>query len=268
MGRHIDIIAEHVSWTRVSMDAGTDEMFKNLRPTKLGKSKFNIVLENMRALAKKKKGILGYSFLIRTKKDGLIENAAGSSIGLVNHTNIYEIYEAAKLAKDIGCDYFEIKPSYDDFHQLVMHSPKDMKIANEQLELSKKLEDQHFKILESVMLGSSLKREKVGNQTKEYRSCPSAELRTLITPSGCYVCPYFRGESSKKIGDLRFESLSEMWNGDKRKKVMKKLNPSIDCDNLHCIRHETNIEIKNMMEMIKNKIKIEKKILPQKDYFI
>ena len=72
------------------------------------------------SLQKKKQGILGYSFLIRTKADGEIENPAGSNIGLINHTNVYEIYDAAKLAKDIGCDYFELKPSYDDFHQLVM----------------------------------------------------------------------------------------------------------------------------------------------------
>ena len=268
MGKNIDIIAKYVSWTRVSMDAGTDEMFKNLRPTRLGKSKFNIVIENMRALAKKKVGILGYSFLIRTKEDGLIENAAGASIGLINHTNIYEIYEAAKLAKDIGCDYLEVKPSYDDFHQIVMHSEKDMKVAKAQIEMAKTLEDQNFRILESVMLESSLNREEIGNQEKKYSHCPSAQLRTLITPSGAYVCPYFRGESSKKIGDLRFETLSEMWNGEKRKSVMKKLDPSKDCKSLHCIRHETNTQLENIMNMIKDKKEIKEKILSKKDYFI
>tara|TARA_B110000459_G_scaffold182271_1_gene210322 strand:- start:738 stop:1907 length:1170 start_codon:yes stop_codon:yes gene_type:complete len=268
MGKNIDIIAKYVSWTRVSMDAGTDEMFKNLRPTRLGKSKFNIVIENMRALAKKKIGILGYSFLIRTKEDGLIENAAGSSIGLINHTNIYEIYEAAKLAKDIGCDYLEVKPSYDDFHQLVMHSEKDMKVAKAQIEMAKTLEDQNFRILESVMLESSLNREEIGNQEKKYSHCSSAELRTLITPSGAYVCPYFRGESSKKIGDLRFETLSEMWNGEKRKSVMKKLDPSKDCKSLHCIRHETNTQLGDIISMIKDKKEIKEKILSKKDYFI
>ena len=102
MGRYIDIIAEYVSWTRVSMDVATDEMFRNLRPTKTGKSKFNLVVENMKELARKKRGILGYSFLIRTRADGLIENPAGSNIGLIEHTNVYEIYDAAKLSKEIG----------------------------------------------------------------------------------------------------------------------------------------------------------------------
>ena len=86
---------------------------------------------------------------------------------MIEHTNVYEIYDAAKLSKEIGCDYFELKPSYDDFHQIVMHSEKDMQIASVQLEMSKKLEDQNFRVLESVMLRSALKREKVGNQKKK-----------------------------------------------------------------------------------------------------
>jgi MoaA/NifB/PqqE/SkfB family radical SAM enzyme len=266
--KYNDIIAKYVSWTRVSVDAASDLMFKNLRPTKLGVSKFNLVIENMKNLAKIKTGILGYSFLIRTKKDGLIENPAGSNIGIINHTNIYEIYDAAKLAKNIGCDYFEVKPSYDDFHQLVTHDEKDMLVAITQIEMAKKLENQNFRILESVMLEASLKGEKLGNQKKTYTKCRSAELRTLITPSGCYVCPYFRGENSKKIGDLRFESLEEMWNGDKRKKVMKELNPSKDCENLHCIRNETNIEVEKIIDFIKSKKKIDPQILPKTDYFI
>lgn len=268
MGRYIDIIADHVSWTRVSMDAATDEMFKNLRPTKTGQSKFNIVIDNMKKLAQKKKGILGYSFLIRTKADGLIENPAGSNIGLIEHTNVYEIYDAAKLAKEIGCDYFELKPSYDDFHQIVMHSEKDMMTARSELEKCKKLEDQNFRVLESVMLDSALNREKIGHQKKTYTKCRSAELRTLITPSGCYVCPYFRGEHSKKIGDLRFQTLNEMWNGKRRNDVMKLLNPSQDCKNLHCIRHETNEEVEKIIELYKNKTQVEEKILSKKDYFI
>ena len=67
MGRYIDTIAEYVSWTRVSMDSASDEMFRNLRPTKTGKSKFSIVIENMKQLAKKKKRYFGIFFLNKNK---------------------------------------------------------------------------------------------------------------------------------------------------------------------------------------------------------
>ena len=59
-----------------------------------------------------------------------------------------------------------------------------------------------------------------------------------------------------------------MWNGEKRKSVMKKLDPSKDCKSLHCIRHETNTQLENIMNMIKDKKEIKEKILSKKDYFI
>ena len=76
MHRYLQVIGKYVEWTRVSVDAGTDEMFLNLRPTANNKSKFRLVIDNMRDLAKVKRGKLGYSFLIRTKADGKIENPA------------------------------------------------------------------------------------------------------------------------------------------------------------------------------------------------
>ena len=59
-----------------------------------------------------------------------------------------------------------------------------------------------------------------------------------------------------------------MWNGQKRKDVMAKLNPSDDCANLHCIRHDTNNEIEQIINIFKEKKKIKERILPKKDYFI
>ena len=183
----------------------------------------------------------------------MIENPAGKELGLVEVSNINEITMAAKLAKDIGCDYFELKPSYDDNHQLVLHSEKDMKAAKEELIKAKNLENSNFKILESVMLESSLNREKIGYQKKEYERCLSAEMRTLVTPSGCYVCPYFRGSEEKKIGDVRFSTFKEMWNKT-RKPVLKKLNPSLDCKNLHCIRNKTNGEMEKLIHQKRSDI--------------
>ena len=49
---------------------------------------------------------------------------------------------------------------------------------------------------------------------------------------------------------------------------MKKLDPSVNCSNLHCIRHETNQEIEKIIEIYKNKDSVKEKILPKKDLFI
>lgn len=239
--KYLDQIAKYSNWTRVSMDAATNETFRILRPSKAGKSKFNDIVDNMRMLAKVKKGKLGYSYLIQTKADG---------IGI--ESNINEIYQAAELAKDIGCDYFEVKPSYQFRggidHALMQHDPILMQEAREQISRLGELETDKFSILKAINLEYSLDGTQC-IQPKKYTTCPVAELRTLICPSGVFVCPYWRGKEHMRIGDLNDTSLFEMWNGERRKYVMKRLNPSKHCS-FHCLRHESNLEMINIRESI------------------
>jgi len=232
INRYLYQIATYVQWTRVSIDAGKPETFNYLRPSKSGKPNgtFFKILENMENLAKIKKGSVGYSFLIRTPADGM---------GI---SNVSEIYDAAKIAKDIGCDYFEVKPSYDMRHFLVIHDKKLMDLAREQIDKAKELEDENFKVLESVNLNYTLSCQNI-EQPKDYKSCPVADLRTLITPSGVYVCPYFRGREDMKLGDVQNMSFKDMWNSEKKKYILENyLDSSVHCK-MHCIRHESNIEI-------------------------
>ena len=241
--RFIKPISEYSNWTRVSMDAATEETFSILRPTKGGKSKFPKIINNMRMLAETKKGTLGFSYLIQTEADGPTVVS-----------NIHEIYDAAVLAKDIGCDYFEVKPTYQwrdgADHALMKHDQKLMDEAKVQIESLNELEDEKFKILKAITLEYSLNGSAL-EQKKEYRKCPSTHLRTTVTPKGVYICPYWRGKDEMKIGDLNDVKFSDMWKGDLRKGVMDRLDISVDCASIHCLRHETNltaIDIKNQIE--------------------
>jgi len=246
--RSMETIAEYSSWTRVSMDAATDEMYTILRPTKGGGSKFSHVIENMRHLAKIKKGKLGFSFLIRTEVEGE---------GVVS--NIHEIYDAAVLAKEIGCDYFEVKPSYqyrgNIAHSLVIHEREKMEQAKKEIERLSELASEDFAVIKAITLDASLEGVQQP-QTKEYTTCPATELRTLVTPSGVYVCPYWRGKSQFNVGNIIDQSLGEIWKSDRRKSVQKFLDPSKHCP-FHCLRHDTNLEVLQMIEDIKQGRPIE-----------
>ena len=257
--KYMDTIAKYSNWTRVSMDAGTAETFYKLRPAKSGKNVFDIVINNMRELAKKKTGKLGYSFLIRTQAD---------KFGI--NSNIDDIYSAAVLARDIGCDYFEVKPSYqfenDKDHFLRVHDKKDMEHAREEISKLSELETGSFKVLKSINLEYSLDGKQYA-QPKKYTSCPAAELRTLVCPSGTYVCPYFRGKQKFKIGNIKEMSFSDMWKSDERKKIMNELNPAKHCG-MHCIRHDTNLEVFKIEKSVKNNEIIEPINKEKEDKFI
>lgn len=243
INKYIDIIAQYSSWTRISMDAATNEMFSILRPTKGGGSKFNLIVDNMRKLAKVKKGKLGFSFLVRTEIEGP---------GIVS--NIHEIYDAAVLARDIGCDYFEVKPSYqyrnNSVHSLVQHDRRRMEEAKKQIERLEDLVTDKFSIMKAITLDASLSGADY-NQPKDYKMCPASELRTLVTPSGVYVCPYWRGKDQFNVGNAVSTSISEIWNSKKRKDVQYFLDASKHCP-FHCLRHETNLEVYKMIHDINN----------------
>lgn len=247
--RHLKVISEHAKWTRVSMDAATDRMFSLLRPTK-GKgasSKFDRIVSNMRLLAKSKKGKLGYSFLIQTPADGPHVES-----------NIGEIYDAAVLARDIGCDYFEVKPTYQfrngTNHALMKHSKDLMQEAAKEVARLDGLETDAFKIIRAINLQYSLDGVET-EQVKEYRQCPSTHLRTTVTPTGVFVCPYWRGKEHMRVGDVNHQSFREVWTGEQRKAVMERLDPSKDC-NFHCLRHDTNMEAFDIKQILDKGIQI------------
>ena len=209
----------------------------------------------MKQLSVIKKGKLGFSYLIRTQKDGF---------GI--ESNISEIYDAAVLAKNIGCDYFELKPSYSyaggQPHALVRHEKRDMEEARIISEKLDTLETDSFKIIKAINLSASFDGVEVP-QTKKYHYCPVSQLRTLVTPSGVYICPYWRGKIPFKIGDAQKMSLTEIWNGELRKKVMRQTDPSVVCD-FHCLRHDSNNEIIRMLGLSTDKIEV----IPEYDRFI
>jgi len=255
--KHLDVIAKYSRWTRVSMDAASEELFGMLRPSKTGKSRFAFIVENMRMLARIKKGKLGYSYLIQTEADGP---------GMVS--NVHEIFQAAELAKNIGCDYFEVKPSYQYRdgvdHALMKHDQSLMQYARDQIERLDELETDGFKVTKAINLEYSL--EGVQElQIKNYVTCPSVELRTLVTPSGAYVCPYWRGKEKMNIGDLHDNSFRDIWDGQRRNDVVNYLNPSRHCS-FHCLRHATNNEVLSMIDTKRDSEAVE--ISEEYDRFI
>ena len=256
--RHLNEIAQYSDWTRISIDAATEKTFAKLRPTKGGGSKFHHILDNIQQLSKIKKGKLGFSFLIRTEVEG---------VDVVS--NIDEIYDAAVLAKNLGCDYFEIKPSYnyknDVAHSLVKHSKEDIQKMKQEISKLDSLVDDKFSITKAITLDESLGGVKQ-KQIKTYTHCPIAELRTLVTPLGVYVCPYWRGKQPFKLGDIQDMSFSQLWHSQQKKDIMKWLNPSVHCANLHCLRHESIQEILNIKDKIKNNQTIN--IIEEFDRFI
>jgi organic radical activating enzyme len=238
LSRYRQLLLSHAAWVRVSVDAATRTTYRRFRPHRGSKDVFAQVIEGMRSFIDSRvegNGCeLGYSFLVMSRQHG----------GDLIDTNVDEIAAAARLAKEIGCDYFEVKPEYDLGHNVL--SPHDGLIARmaDQIGQASGLEDERFSVitpghLQRVIDGLDL------DQPKDYHRCPIAELRTLVTPSGAYVCPYHRGNDQARYGDPAEEGFSALWRGEERPSVMDDIKPSRDCG-FNCIRHESNKFIRSL----------------------
>lgn len=237
IGRYLNLLAVHTRWLTVSVDAANDETFQRFRPAPNGKSKFREVIGNMLKLAARKRGKLGYSFLLLTEVDRDGREAA---------SNADDIYAAGVLAKDIGCDYFEIKPSFDAQHFLIEQPERVRKVASEQIKALATLVDDKFRVVTAGALADVLEGGDL-RQPKSYDSCRVSQLRAVISPGGVYVCPYFRGDAAMKIGDATSESLHEIWNGMRRDEVMRNVVPSKTCG-FHCSSHSANLSLGRMVD--------------------
>lgn len=247
--KHLDVTARHAKWVRVSMDAGSAETFNRIRPSRTGNSLFDAAIDNMRAFAAVKRGVLGYSFMVYSEGNYGFKGLATAAdrVQKLSHvkTNAHEIFLAAQIARDIGCNYFEVKPMYDVNHFAVLQHTAIADIVEEQIDHAKRLETENFKVIEAVKLRATLRGES-NLEPKDYHRCAVAHMRTLVTPSGVYVCPYFRGVEMKKVGDIAETSFLDMWHGAQRQEIMAHLDPSVDCP-MHCIRHESNLSVERMV---------------------
>ena len=244
ISKYLESLAYRTKWVRISVDAGCEEVFQQYRPHISGVSQFNKVIDGMKSIAKIKKSKLGYSFLVLEKQDADRKKLKDGSNQV--ETNATDIFKAAKLAKEIGCDYFEVKPSFDPFHFLNDTGKLLTNIIKSQLDMCEPLKDNNFSIISPYTLERTMDGEK--KQEKEYQRCLTTEMRTVLSPSGAYVCPYHRGNTNLKIGDPTVESFKDIWYGKTRKEIMDKLDPRKHCE-FHCIRHKTNQELEKLDKM-------------------
>lgn len=228
--RNLDVLSTYVKWTRVSVDAASPESYEIFRPSRNGKNQFHKVIANMKGLAETKTGDLGYSFLLLSREDQHRKEFV---------TNYGEVFKAGLLAKNIGCDYFELKHSFNMQHFLVKQPQYLVEILKEQIEQLRALETDTFKVIYSKNMEILLHRGE-NIEHKSYERCLISELRTLITPSGAYICSYHRGNKARQYGDPSTTSLQEMWSSFNRGYVMEDTNPSLHCS-FHCARHGSNL---------------------------
>ncbi|OOM71138.1 cyclic pyranopterin monophosphate synthase [Clostridium puniceum] len=233
-----------IDWIRISVDAGSESTFYKLKLV----NKFNDVIESIKLLNRDKKCTVGFSFLVINNEDA---------------TNIKEIYDAAVIAKEIGCDYFELKNKFDMSHKNIMPPDKYMEILKDQLVKIRDLETHDYRIYANYNISNIVNDN--GKIDKKCNKCYIANFRTVVTPSGAYFCSYHRGNDIKKYGDINKNSFRECWESREKENIYVDTNPNHDC-RFQCARSSSNLEIEKIISSSRNVV--QNNILDDYDLFI
>lgn len=222
LDRHLDVLRGSLSWLRVSLDAATPETYGAVRPGRRGVNKFAEVLANIRLATGHHTLKVGISYVVFTARPGSLLS------------NVEEIPGAASLAVDLGCDYVEFKAELADDHSIADVDSATVDLIDRRL---RRAEERTAGTPVRVLRSSSLTALLAGrpDQDKGYSMCPTAQLRTTITPSGVFACAYHRGKPGFRLGDVQSAPLRDVWDAADFTVV----DPRRAC-RFHCARHDAN----------------------------
>lgn len=203
----VKTILENCAWCRISLDAGTSEMYKKTHGQ--GEKFFNKVLVNTKKLTKAKKKL---------------GNDCAIGVGyLTGKDSVGGMEDFARVTRTLGVDYAQFRPYHNDFTNI-----------SEELKKCKKYETRDFKIVASVQKYSRFK-DKV---KRPYDKCYGVNFCTVICADGTVqTCCHTRGKEKYALGNLKKESFEKIWRN--RKRIFRKIDFS-DCGPLFCRADEFN----------------------------
>lgn len=210
------------SWVRISMDSCTPNMYSFLR--QVSKNMFEKTINNIKTLVKyKRKNTIGVGFVVEKE-------------------NYKEIYEAAKMFKEIGVDNFRISAAFTPFGYEYFTD-----FMNEAKELSSKaaeLSDCNFTVFN--LFNDRVKDNFEGVQ--DYSKCYIKDLLTYIAGDyNVYTCCTLAYNKKGLIGSIKDQSFKDLWESSVKTNFFDKHNPSCICRN-PCMYKNKNEFIKYLVK--------------------
>jgi sulfatase maturation enzyme AslB (radical SAM superfamily) len=194
------VLADCCTWVRVSFDAGSHRVY--LMSHGLDGDTFERVQANTRVLVEQKRK-RGSSVCIGT--------------GFLTFRGVEEdMLPYVRISRDIGVDYAQFRPLLKSFNQKEFNdSADDLVLRN--LEECQKLSDGNFQVLCSLHKYTSMQK---GELRRSYAKCHGHHFATVISANRkMYLCCHMRGIDKYCLGDLRRNTLEEIWHSEQRRKV-------------------------------------------------
>jgi MoaA/NifB/PqqE/SkfB family radical SAM enzyme len=217
------VLFQYCEWIRISLDAATADVHANLHVTK--ETDFPRIIDNLRK-AVKLRNEMGSNCVIGIQMILLPENK-------------HQPLELAALAKDIGVDYLVIKPYSQQPHSITheyenVSYEDDLKLAEELA----KFNTHNFSVIFRVNA-----MQKWDDASRNYCKCNAMAFFTYIDAGGnVWGCNEHLDDERFALGNLYESSFDDIWNGEKRAKMMAWSQDGLDISEcrINCRMDEVN----------------------------
>ena len=197
-----------IAYINIDIDTGRASTYSKLKyrgDSKEGKVLFNRLVKNIKKLVEARD---------KSRTSSLEINASY----VLYPGNYKEIYEAAKLLKELGISNLRMKQ--DDSGQNLLSKEQIVK-ANKLIEKIDRLVDEKFNFIRI---------HRLNNPSEMRRTVDSCMITDLIGAIGSdgnvYPCNYHPRPGGFSYGNALEEDFQQIWEGEERKKIKQKL-PSI-----------------------------------------
>ncbi|MBT5674096.1 MAG: radical SAM protein [Rhodospirillaceae bacterium] len=216
-----------LTWLRCSVMGHDAKTYAQVHVTK--PKDFDIALANIaKAVEIKKQN--GLSVTIGIQQVLLPENGKG-------------VPELARIAKEIGVDYYVLKPfSVDQRNNYDADGKTALELMHEfepELQQAAALGDENF--------NSIIRWNTFGDDgSRIYSNCLGLPFISQIAADGkVYTCCPFFGDDRYCLGDLKDASFSELWHGETARAVRKRVEEKQDVKKCmtHCRHHQINTQL-------------------------
>ncbi|MBN2567558.1 radical SAM protein [Candidatus Woesearchaeota archaeon] len=202
---HNEVFADRFVYARFSVDAASKAMHRTIH----GSNDFERITKNIESLcrardaAKRPNGdrlTVGFSFLAHPE-------------------NYKEIYDATRLARDLGVDYIQIKP-------VVMHRKDQIDHSYftsclHYIHTARDLETDSFRVLALEYKFNDLL---MGSYNRTYSFCWGHPFMTTVSADG-YVnfCCHTRGLKEYTFGNVNKDRFTDIWAGEERREAIDRM---------------------------------------------
>jgi MoaA/NifB/PqqE/SkfB family radical SAM enzyme len=233
INRFIDSLSQAV-WVGVSVDAGTKSTFNTLKGLPPNSDLFDRIIDNIAIL-------VDYARM-HNNKLGWKHPAYGVSFKhLLYKDNIGQIYETAKLAKEIGCKNIHFRPAGTTWDKLgtekeIVFSKDEIQLFQEQIIKAMELDDNSFGVY-----GITHKFDNQFERANYFDECHAIFMTVVIEPSSdenevedsfnVGLCCDRRGdpklELARNITDVT--EIRKLWGSRQHWKIHDKIQADVEC---------------------------------------